>query len=53
MNKKIRYRCVKCKVECFYAPGIGEYCPKCGNDYGLEKINKRMEIKNYEDLKDE
>jgi hypothetical protein len=38
--KRIDYQCKKCKVKCFYAPGIGEYCPKCGNDYGLEKIEK-------------
>jgi transcription initiation factor IIE alpha subunit len=33
--------CKKCKVKAKYAYGIGEYCPKCGNDYGLVKEKKQ------------
>jgi hypothetical protein len=33
MRKK--YYCKKCKVKTNYAYGIGEYCPKCGRDWGL------------------
>lgn len=38
---KQQFRCKKCKVTCLYAPGIGEYCPKCGRDWGLESIKQK------------
>ena len=40
-SKETKYQCKKCKVKCKYASGIGEYCPKCGNDYGLEEIKSK------------
>lgn len=37
-EQRKQYRCKKCKVRSAYAKGIGEFCPKCGKDWGLEEI---------------
>lgn len=35
------FRCKKCKAKCFYTPGIGPCCSKCGRDWGLEEIKQK------------